>query len=483
MKQYRLLFSTIGLLAVLSWSSSAWAFHTWKRAQLPNGMTLLVVEKPEAPVVALTLLIKRGATSDPPAKSGLATLTGRLMTEATPKRSSEQIDQRIAALGGEFVEDVNFDYTTFDWAVLKEDLAPALELLADVVQHPTFPPAAVERVRTTAVAERQAKIDETSEALLMRYLFASGPYGRSRSGEVTSLERIAREDVVRFHQQTYRPEEVILAAAGDVTLEELQAVATKYFANWSTPEQPEEALPLVSVRKEPAALVLNRPLVQAGVRLVFVGAPAASPDAPALLLLSYLLGGSADSRLGQNLRERKRWVYSARCEAEPFWRTGLFYIDLSVPYEVILPALQEAVREIVRLQTEPVTGTELAQAKQGLVTRLTFETENVRDISRFVAEHEAYTYGQERPDHMVNALGNVSENEIQRVAREYLDPQKAVVTVVGDRHTLEKFAPVLAAGKLPQWQPQAETDGQPGNGSVSGNVQRAGREVNDGRIP
>jgi zinc protease len=450
MIQTRLRIAVLGFSLLSCWALPVHAFHTWEKETLPNGMTLLVVEKADVPAVSFTLLVKHGTTSEPADKNGVATLTARLLKEGTRRWSSDQIAERIATVGGEFVEDINFDYTTFDWAVLKEDLAPALELLADVVQHPLFPPVALERARTASIATRQAETEDTPEALLLRYLFTSGPYGRPPLGEVASLKRITRADVVRFHQQTYHPGEIILAAAGDVSLEELKALATKYFADWSTPEKTGAALSAVSVRKEPAVLVLNRPLVQAGVRLVFVGASAASPDAPALLLLSYLLGGSADSRLGQNLRERKRWVYSAQCVAEPFWQTGLFYIDLSVPYEVIVPALQEAVHEIVRLQTEPVSVAELARAKQGLVARLTFEVEQVQDLARLVAEHEAYTHGQERPDH-VQALGSVSADEIQRVARQYLDPQKAVVSVVGDRQALEKFAPALAAGKLPQW--------------------------------
>lgn len=450
MSQTRLRIAVLGFSLLSYWALPVHAFHTWKKETLPNGMTLLVVEKADVPAVSLTLLVKHGTTSEPVDKNGVATLTARLLKEGTRRWSSDQIAERIATVGGEFVEDINFDYTTFEWAVLKEDLAPALELLAEVVQHPLFPPVAVERARTASIATRQAETEDTPEALLMRYLFASGPYGRSPLGEVASLERITRADVVRFHQQMYHPGEIILAAAGDVSLEELKELATKYFADWSAPEETGAALPVVSVRKDPVALVLNRPLVQASVRLVFVGAPAASPDAPALLLLSYLLGGSADSRLGQNLRERKRWVYSAQCVAEPFWQTGLFYIDLSVPYEVIVPALQEAVHEIVRLQTEPVSIAELAEAKQGLAARLSFEVEQVRDIARLVAEHEAYTHGQERPD-PVQALGGVSADDIQRVARQYLDPQKAVVSVMGDRQALEKFAPALAAGKLPQW--------------------------------
>jgi zinc protease len=439
-------------------------------------MTLLVVEKTDVPAVSLTLLMKHGTTSEPADKNGVATLTARLLKEGTRRWSSEQIAERIATVGGEFVEDINFDYTTFDWAVLKENLAPALELLADVVQHPLFPPGVVERARTASIATRRAETADTPEALLLRYLFAAGPYGRPPLGEVASLKRITRADVVRFHRRMYHPGEIILAAAGDVSLEELKALATQYFADWSPAQKTGTPLSAVSARKETAVLILDRPLVQSGVRLVFVGAPAASPDAPALLLLSYLLGGSADSRLGQNLRERKRWVYSAQCVAEPFWRTGLFYIDLSVPYEVIVPALQEAVHEIVRLRTEPIAVAELARAKQGLTARLAFEVEQVRDITRLVAEHEAYTHGQGRPD-PVQALGRVSADDIQRVARQYLDPRQVVVSVVGDRQAIEKFAPALAAGKLPQW--SLPGDGTPSTWVTSGETSGA----KEGRIP
>ena len=455
MKQHRLVFPTAGLLFLLGWSSPVWAFHTWKRGQLPNGLTLLVVEKPGAPVVSLTLLVKRGATSDPPDKSGLATLTGHLLTEGTRQRSGEQIDQRIAALGGEFVEDVNFDYTTLDWAVLKEDLAPALEVLADVVQHPVFPPAEFERERTARIAEQQAKKEDTPEDLPVRHWFGTGPYGLPIAGEVASLERIVREDVVRFHRQAYRPETTILAAAGDLTLEDLTALARKYFGNWSVSKKAEEAVPSLSVKREPAALVVNRPLVQASVRLAFVGAPAASPDTPALMLLSQLLAGSAESRLEQKLREQKGWTYGVRSEVESFRQTGLFFIDMSVPYAVVLPALEETLREIARIQTAPMLASELERAKQELAVRFYFKTESVQDLSHFVAMQAASTQGQESPERTLAALRSVTAEEVQRVARTYLDPHGVVVTVVGDAQALEKYAPALAQGKLPQWNSQS----------------------------
>lgn len=462
MKQHRLFLHTVGLLVLLGWPSVGWTFHTWQKGQLSNGLTLLVVEKPGAPLVSMTLLVKHGATSDPPEKSGVASLTGRLLTEGTSQRSGDQIAERIAALGGEFVADVSFDSTTINWAVLKEDLTPALELLADVVQHPAFPQAEVEGERKALLAERQVKTKDSLETLLLRHFFGTGPYGLSISGDLASLARIGREDVVQFHRQAYRPEETILAAAGEVTLEEITTLAKKYFGNWSTSEKIEGSLPALSIKKEPAVLVSNRPLVQATVRLAFVGASAASPDASALLLLSYLLAGSAESRLGQKLREQKAWVYNVWSDAESFRQAGLFSIGMSVPYEVIPPALQETIREIVRLQTAPVSAAELARAKQELAVRFYFETENVRDIARAVAEREASTQRQEPPDYVVDALGRVTADEVQRVARTYLDPRRAVVTIVGDAQALKKYAPTLAQGKLPQWHLQSGAEDQQG---------------------
>ncbi len=449
MKWQRHVCLAAGLLLFLGWPSAVWAFHNWQRVQLPNGLTLLVVEKPGAPVVSVTLLVNQGATSDPPGKSGLAFLTAHLLAEGTRQRSGDQIVERIAALGGEFVEEVSADFTTLDWPVLKEDLAPALEVLADIVQYPVFPQAAFDQARNARLAEREAEQQETPEALVLRHFFGRGPYGLPLSGDVTSLKQIVREDVVRFYRQAYRPEETVLTAAGDVTLEEIAALVKKNFGDWPAAEKTAVAAPSLSINEKPAVVVINRPLVQASVYLTFVGTPAASPDTPALSLLSHLLAGSAESRLGQKLREQKEWTYGVHSGVEAWRQTGLFSLAMSVPYEVVLLALEETVREIVRVRTTPVSEEELQRAKQEFPARFYFETESVRDISRFLAVHEAFTQGQEPPDHALAALQSVTAEEIQKVARRYLDPQKAVVTVVGDTRAIGQYAPALVQGKLP----------------------------------
>lgn len=466
MKRHRLFFRIVSLFVWLAWPAPGWALHTWKKERLPNGLTVVVVEEPDTPVVSVTLLVKHGTTSEPPEKRGVASLTGRLLTEGTRRRSGEQIAGRIAALGGEFVGDVSFDDTTLAWAVLKEDVTPAVEVLADLVQHPVFPPAEVERARHASLSARQAKTEKTPEAFVLRHFFGTGPYGVPASGAAASRERIVRADVVRFYRQMYRPEATVLIAAGDVTVEAITALAKKYFGTWRASAKTTDSLPALPVTREPAALVVNRPLAQANVRLAFVGAPAADPHTPALRLLSRLLAGSPESRLERTLREQHGWTYDVWSDLESFRQTGLFFISMSVPYEVVLPALEETIRAIVRLQTEPVSAAELARAKQELTVRFYFATENVRTVSRFLAEHEAFTQGQERPDHVVDALSGVTAEEVQRVARTYLDPRRAVVTVVGDARAVSQYAPVLTQGKLPQW-PQADTRDRPGAGAPS----------------
>jgi predicted Zn-dependent peptidase len=124
---------------------------------------------------------------------------------------------------------------------------------------------------------------------------------------------------------------------------------------------------------------------------------------------------------------------------------------MSVPYEVVLPAIEETFGEITRIQTVPVSAAELERAKQDLTDRVYFKTENIQDLSRFVAIQAAYTQDQESPERTLVALRSVTAEEIQRVAHTYLDLQGAVVTVTGDRQAVSKFAPALVERQLPSW--------------------------------
>ncbi|MGE0681315.1 MAG: M16 family metallopeptidase [Candidatus Binatia bacterium] len=455
----RLIIIGLSLTLWLGWAAPLHAFHTWKKKILPNGMTLLVVEKTDVPAVSVTLLVKHGTTSEPIDKQGVASLTAHLLTEGTRQWSSDQIAKRIAALGGEVVTDVGFDSTTIDWAILKQDLESALAILAEAVRNPVFPQTAVERERTVRLAELKQKREDAPQTSLFRALFGDGPYGGSVSEATESLTTITQKDVAQFHRRTYRPGDTILAAAGDVTFAEFDTLATQYFGDWSATEAGENA-PATFANTATTVILVDRLLTQASLRLAFVGASATDPNTPALKLLTHVLADGPESRLGQTLREQRGWTYTVRGTLETFRKTGVFFLTMSVPYEYVLPALEQSARELVCLAATLVTEAELTRAKQQAATEFYFATENLPDLSRFIARYEALHAGQEPPERLLSVLDRVTPTELQQAARQYLNPWRAVVSIVGDRERLKKFAPRLVEGNTPQWATQCGKEGQ-----------------------
>jgi zinc protease len=450
----------LGLSVLFWWTLPVHAFHTWKKELLPNGMTLVVVEKADVPAVSLTLLVRHGATSEPADKKGVAALTAQLLMEGTRQRSGDQIAERIAALGGQFAADTGFDDTTIDWTVLKPDLAQALEILADVVQRPVFPPEAVERKRTATLAEHRGKAGAVLHTVLLQSLLRDSAYGIPTWGETSMLARVAREDIVQFYRHAYRPEDTILAAAGNVTFEEFVATAKKYLGGWPGVQTVERVSSILSVKPAPGAVVVDRPLAQATLYLAFVGASTVDPDTPALDLLTHLLADGPESRLGRLLREQHGWTYTVRSDLASFRQTGVFFIDMSVPYEAVIPALEQTVRELVCLQSTGPSAAELARVKQQAAVQFYFTTEDLPDLSRFIAKHAAFNPEHEPPERLLAALDRVTRDEVQAVARRYLNPQKAVVGIEGDRAALQKVAPNVVAGSAPQWPAQCEGQGE-----------------------
>lgn len=460
MTRARLVRGGLSLALWLCWTVPLHAFHTWKKDTLPNGMTLLVVEKADVPAVSFTLLVKHGTVSEPADKRGIAALTARLLTAGTRRWSDQQIAERLAATGGVFVVDIGVDDTTIDWTVLKSDLVPALAALAEMIQHPLFPQTAVKQKRAAVQADLREKTENDPRTLLLHALFGDGPYGGWPSAGAQPLTPLTREDVVRFHRQTYRPDQVILAAVGDITATEFKTIAVKYFGAWSAAPEPVHTPLALSVNKTPTVIIVDSPLVQASLRVAFVGTSATDLDAFALELLAHVLADGPESRLGQALREQRGWTYAVRSNLESFKNTGMFVIAMSVPYELVLPALEQSARELLCLTTKPVTEAELARAKQQAATRFAFATENLPDLVHFIARYDALHTAQEPPERLLARLDRVTPAEIQQVARRYLHPQKAVVSIEGDRAALRKFAPNLAAGKMPQWATQCNGEGQ-----------------------
>src|SRR6058998_1780673 len=195
------------------------------REVLPNGIVLLVAERPAVPIVVVRTFAHAGAVLDPPDRAGLANLTGALLTRSTAKHTGPQLDSAIEFVGGSLSAGAGRDGLGASLAVLKKDLGLGLDLLAEVLLTPTFPADELKR----KVAEIEAALQRSEEnpevvagRALARLIYPGHPYAHPVAGTIESVRKLNRDQVVRFHREHYRPDGAAIAVVGEVTADEIR---------------------------------------------------------------------------------------------------------------------------------------------------------------------------------------------------------------------------------------------------------------------
>ena len=404
------------------------------REVLPNGLVLLVAERPAIPVVAVQVHVPAGSVLDPAARAGLANLTAELLTRGTARRTANELHDAIESVGGSLDADAGRDGVTVSLGVLRRDLRLGLDLLAEVLLEPSFPEDEWRR----AVGEVQAAIRQADEnpasvagRELARLLFPGHPYGHPVMGTAESVATLAREDAVAFHRAHYRPDAAVVAVVGAVSVDEVRREVTARFGSWPAPAAPRTA-PTPAAPAPAQARALERALTQA---TVFLGGPAVTPAHPdyfPLLVANYILGGGSTSRLYTRVREDNGLAYDVTSTLAP----SRYGPAVTVTVQTRNEAVEETVRllraEMTRLGRAPVRPAELALAKSYLIGSFPLRLDTSAKVARFILSLEEYGLGLGYPDVYGAGVSRVTAADVQRVAARYLDPAGfSVVTVRG----------------------------------------------------
>src|SRR6185503_360270 len=258
----------LALLALAAWPAAAAPIA--HREVLPNGTVLLVAERPGVPIVAVRVFMRAGSVFDPQDRGGLATLTGSLLTRGTAKRSGTELDDAIEFVGGSLEAGAGRDGLTASLSVLKRDLTLGLDLLADVVLAPAFPPEEL----TRKVAQIQAAIKRSEEdpntvagRALARLIYAGHPYATPVEGTIESVGKLTRDDVVAFYRGHARPDTTVIAVAGDVTVDEARREILKRFGGWAKPSATAPTVPAAAPGGAPKSETIPKELSQATLML------------------------------------------------------------------------------------------------------------------------------------------------------------------------------------------------------------------------
>src|SRR5262249_4311165 len=223
------------------------------REVLPNGMVLLVAERPTIPIVVVRLYTRAGSIYDPLDAGGLANLTADMLTRGTSKHTAPELDRAIEFVGGSLEGDTGRDGATVSLSVLKKDLRMGLDLLAEVVLTPAFPDAELKR-RSEEIAATIERSEQDPGAvasrLMAQLLYPGHPYSRPVTGTVESVKKLTRDQLVAFHRANYRPDATVVAVVGDVTRDEVRSELLSRFGGWTTPGalRPPIAGPSISAR-------------------------------------------------------------------------------------------------------------------------------------------------------------------------------------------------------------------------------------------
>jgi zinc protease len=423
------------VLSVLGLAGTARAAALAHREILPSGMVLLVAERPAIPIVTATLYLQAGAVFDPATRPGVAHLTAIMLAQGTTSRSAPAISDAIEFVGGALSVSAGMDTARLSFSVLKKDLDLALDLMADLLINPTFPPAELAKKIPEVLAEIQRKQEDpgtVSAEALAELVYGPHPYGRPVEGRTASVSAITRDDLVAFYQATYRPNRAILAVVGDVAAGELTRALTARLAGW-TPGGPPLVRPAPPARlAKPTTRRVQREVMQASIALGHLGITRDNPDFYAVVVMNSILGGGMNSRLARAIREERGWAYDVGSGFAPGKYAGDFSVTLQTKNESAREAIDAALAEIRRIREQPVSAQELADAKAYLTGSFPLRLDTSAKVVGMLANIELHQLGLDYVERYPALINAVTAADVQRVARTYLDPETYALAVVAD---------------------------------------------------
>jgi zinc protease len=409
------------------------------RREFPNGMTVLVRENFSSPSVVIDGLLRVGGVDNPPHQAGLSSFTSACLMRGTERRTFQQIYEEIESIGATVDVGGGLNTSGFGAKSLAEDLPVVIDILADVLQHPTFPAADVEKERGEILTDLEERINDTRRmaGLTFRKLLypADHPYSRSLEGYPETLQAITRDDLVNFYRSRYGANGMIVSIVGAVKAEAAFEVWERAFGAWHGADGASQRLPLppapqvTEVRREFAPVPGK---TQSDVLLGFVGPARREPDYWDAALCNTVLGVfGLMGRLGQNVRDKLGLAYYSYSRVDGGLGPGPWAIAAGVNPANVERAVEAMRAEIRRIRDKTVGGKELADNKAFVTGSLPLRLETNDGVAGVILDMELYGLGLDYLERYKDMIYAITPKRIQAAAQKYLDPDHFALAIAG----------------------------------------------------
>lgn len=440
---------TTNLLTTATASAEGLKLPPYKKGKLKNGLTVLLMEQHEIPIVSFSFLVKAGSVADPAGKEGVASLTASLLRKGTKSRTADQLSAELDFIGGQLAANAGVDYTSGRAEFLKKDLGKGLDLLADAMLNPVFPQDEVTKLLKQNIDGIKSAKDQAQGVIgeyFNAYLFGSHPYGRPTGGDETSLAAITRQDIVKFYESYYAPSNTILAVAGDFSAGEMERTLNNKFGGWTDKKVPATAMADPAPVTGRRLLLVDKPdATQTFYQIGNIGIARNNTDRVYIGVVNTLFGGRFTSMLNDALRISTGLTYGARSFFEERKARGPFVISTYTRNETTEKAIDLTLDILKRLHEKGITKEELTSARNyikgqfppriettdqlaALLTQLEFFGLDERDINEFYAQIDAMTLA-----------------DAERVIKQYFPLENLVFVLIGKSSEIESAARKYAA--------------------------------------
>ena len=436
-----------------------------ERSTLSNGLKIVLAERHTAPVVNFTLMVDSGYSADPADATGTASFEQRMLEEGTPTRDSLKIGEELESLSANFNAGANLDYSLVSLNTLKSTMDPSLDIYADLILHPAFPQKEFQRLQKERLAGIQReKVTPQSMALRVvpTLIYGQGhPYAVPFTGTGTeaSVSKMTREDLAKFHDTWFKPNNATLLVVGDTTLGEITPKLEKLLASWQAGNVPKRTVPRVEEPAKDVVYLIDRP--GSGQSVIFgaqLAPPQNDPDAIALQLVNGIFGGKFSSRINMNLREDKHWSYGVRAVL-PAARGQRPYISISaVQTDKTKESMMELVKEYNNIAGgKPITAEELKDEQSNTTLGLPGTFETVQQLSGAYGNILQFGLPEDYYNTFTQKTLALTPDRANEIAKKYILPDHLVWVVVGDMSKVESGIRELNLGEVHK----IDADGNP----------------------
>lgn len=432
----------------------AYEFPTVTGGRLSNGLSILIADLPGRPLVSASMVVTGGAVEEPPGVAGATVLAARALTEGTESYDAIALVEASERLGASLHADAGWDAVTVGVDVPADRLAPAMDLVAEVLLRPTFPESEVERLRDERLNDLlQVKADprrRADEAFVGTIYAPDSPYHRPSGGTREIVERLDSAELRRVYGRTLDPTRATLVVGGDLGGQDVMALAERLFGAWSRGTErdgaAETTITDTGSNVGRIVRVIHRPgSVQTEIRIGHRGLPRQIDDFHAVSVMSAILGGLFNSRLNMKLREEKGYTYGAGAAFDMRRGAGPFSARAAVNTEVTVPAIVDTLAELTRMRDHEVADSELVAARDFLIGVFPLRFETAGAVVGALGSLAVHGLGVEELVGYRGQIEAVGVDAIAAAAREHLHVDEAAIVLVGD---VDAFGAALEEANL-----------------------------------